>query len=37
MPEAYLPEFGARVRRWVRPGRTDQQVALDLELSEATI
>jgi transposase-like protein len=37
MPKAYPTEFRARVLVLLRAGRTVQQVALDLELSEATI
>lgn len=37
MPKSYPPEFRTRVLALLRAGRSVQQVALDLELSEATI
>ncbi len=37
MPKSYPPEFKARVLALLKAGRSIQQVALELELSEATI
>ena len=37
MPRSYPPEFKARVLGLLKAGRTIQQVALELDLSEATI
>ena len=37
MPKSYPPEFKARVLALLKAGRSIRQVALELELSEATI